>query len=103
MEKAGDIAREALSQMMPTARRAEVRACMAWPDAVGSEIAAQTRPMHMRQGAMTVAASNAAWATELGYLAEELKEQLNAALGTEAVKSLRFVVRPQAAGPEERE
>jgi len=66
---------------------------MCWAKAVGDEIASRTRPMRLVQGTLTVAADNAVWANQLGYMSEQLRESLNALLGEETVSHIRFVVR----------
>lgn len=61
-----------------------------WETAVGSRIAAKTRPIRIERGVLQVAAASAAWAQELSLLSESIITQLNR-LGLE-VKSLRFRV-----------
>ncbi len=67
---------------------------MAWADAVGGEISAHSRPVRLSDGTLVVATGNATWASQLGYLAEDVRMRLNAVVGQEAVERLRVVVRP---------
>jgi predicted nucleic acid-binding Zn ribbon protein len=60
-----------------------------WPEAVGAVIAAQAEPSTERDGVLGVTCSSAVWAQELDLMGPELVGRINAALGTEAVRSLR--------------
>jgi predicted nucleic acid-binding Zn ribbon protein len=66
----------------------------AWPGVVGDVIAAEARPTAERGGVVTISCHAAVWAQELDLMAPELIERLNAALGREAVRSLRCVATP---------
>jgi predicted nucleic acid-binding Zn ribbon protein len=61
-----------------------------WEIAVGSRIAAKTRPTRLDRGVLYVATASAAWAQELSILSESILAQLGR-LGVE-VKALRFRV-----------
>ena len=60
-----------------------------WAEAVGEVVAAQAEPTGERDGVLTVTCASAVWAQELDLMGPELVERLNAALGSEAVRSLR--------------
>ncbi len=61
----------------------------AWPSAVGSDIARNAWPARVaRDGTVSVHASSAAWAFELG----QLEPRIRASLGALAPPRLRFVV-----------
>jgi predicted nucleic acid-binding Zn ribbon protein len=60
-----------------------------WPEAAGAVIAAQAEPSTERDGVLGVTCSSAVWAQELDLMGPELVGRINAALGTEAVRSLR--------------
>jgi predicted nucleic acid-binding Zn ribbon protein len=60
-----------------------------WPDAVGDVIATQAEPTAEREGVLTVTCSSAVWAQELDLMGPDLVGRINAALGTETVRSLR--------------
>jgi len=62
-------------------------------DIAGKAIAAETAPASEREGTVTVECSGSVWAQELALLAPDLTSRLNAALGTPAVRRLRFVVK----------
>lgn len=61
-----------------------------WETAVGSRIAARTRPIRLDRGMLVVGAASSAWAQELALLAEPILGQLRAR-GV-AVTELRFRV-----------
>jgi predicted nucleic acid-binding Zn ribbon protein len=60
-----------------------------WAQAAGPAIAAAARPTAERDGVLTVTCEAAVWAQELDLMAGDLIPQLNAALGQEAIASLR--------------
>ncbi len=61
-----------------------------WETAVGSRIAAKTRPLRLDRGVLHIATASAAWAQELSILSESILTQLTR-LGVE-VRGLRFKV-----------
>jgi predicted nucleic acid-binding Zn ribbon protein len=63
-----------------------------WRAAMGDRIAAQARPLKERDGVITVGCTAATWAQELDLLQDELLTRLNASLGAQRVRGLRFVV-----------
>ncbi|MGH3126931.1 MAG: DciA family protein [Gaiellaceae bacterium] len=67
----------------------------AWPEVVGDAIARQAWPLRIaRDGTLHVATSSATWANELGFLAAEILERLQARLGPDAPSRLRCAVGP---------
>ena len=74
-------------RLAPHTTLAEVQ--RVWPDAVGDVIAAQAEPTSEREGVLTVTCSSAVWAQELDLMGPDLVGRINAALGAEAVRSLR--------------
>jgi predicted nucleic acid-binding Zn ribbon protein len=72
----------------PPTLLARVQAC--WADAVGEVVNAEARPVAERDGTVTVSCGSSVWAEELKMMAPDLRGQLNAALGEEAVTELRF-------------
>ncbi|MFO0551594.1 MAG: DUF721 domain-containing protein [Polyangiaceae bacterium] len=63
-----------------------------WERAVGTRIAARTRPAKLDRGVLLVLTASAAWSNELSLLAGPIVEQLRA-LGVD-VKEIRFRVGP---------
>ena len=60
-----------------------------WPEVVGPAIAAECEPVSERAGAVTVACRSSVWAQELTFMAPDLAERLNAALGGPQVRELK--------------
>ena len=79
-------------RLAPQTTLAEVQ--RVWPDAVGSVVAAQAEPTGERDGVLTVTCSSAVWAQELDLMGPELVARLNAALGSEKIRSLRCSAAP---------
>jgi predicted nucleic acid-binding Zn ribbon protein len=69
----------------------------AWPEAVGEVIAAQAHPSADRDGVVTVTCTSSVWAQELTLMGPELAGRLNATLGAEIVRELRFRAAPAGA------
>ena len=61
-----------------------------WSEVVGDTIASNARPLHIRQGSLTVGVREPIWLQELKYQAETIREKLNERLGREAVRTVRF-------------
>jgi hypothetical protein len=61
-----------------------------WAEAVGEEIAANTRPVQFRQGRLAVSASSSAWAQTLQLMAEAIGDRLNERLGGTVVREVVF-------------
>jgi predicted nucleic acid-binding Zn ribbon protein len=79
-------------RLAPHTTLAEVQ--RVWPQAVGDVIAAQAAPTGERDGVLTVTCSSAVWAQELDLMGPELVGRINAALSTQAVRSLRCSAAP---------
>jgi predicted nucleic acid-binding Zn ribbon protein len=79
-------------RLAPQTTLAEVQ--RVWPDAVGEVVAAQAEPTGERDGVLTVTCASAVWAQELDLMGPELAQRINAALGSDAVRSLRCSAAP---------
>ncbi len=60
-----------------------------WESAAGTAVASAARPTAERDGVLTVTCTAAVWAQELNLMANQLIEQLNSALGEQAIRELR--------------
>jgi len=60
-----------------------------WERAVGPAIAGSAHPTAEHDGVLTVICDASVWAQELDLMAGQLLENLNAALGVEAIRELR--------------
>jgi predicted nucleic acid-binding Zn ribbon protein len=60
-----------------------------WEQSVGSRIAEAGRPVHERDGSLTVLCTDSVWAAELELMGPELLKRLNTALGGDLIQRLR--------------
>jgi predicted nucleic acid-binding Zn ribbon protein len=66
-----------------------------WPEIVGADLAAHTRPDRLDGGELVVIADSTAWATQVRLLAGTLIQRLNTELGSAAI------ARVKVRGPEQ--
>lgn len=68
------------------------KAVVYWRMVVGTEIAAVTRALYIRDGVMSVRVKTGAqaWKTELAHIKGDIIQKLNQAVGAEVVKDIRF-------------
>jgi hypothetical protein len=62
----------------------------AWQEIVGTEIAANTQPLQLRQGRLVVAVSSSVWAQTLQFMSGQIQERLNRSLGEDTVRLIVF-------------
>lgn len=63
-----------------------------WPQAVGQQINAQTRPDSFRNGILFVKTVSSVWGQQLHFVKQEIMEKLNRLSGNHpAVKDIRFI------------
>lgn len=60
-----------------------------WPEIVGSDLAAHTKPESFEDGEVLIAADSTAWATQVRMLARTLIRRLNEELGEGTVKKVK--------------
>ena len=72
-----------------------------WAEIVGPGIADHADPTSLRRGVLRVRADSPAWATELGYLADELRTRVNEAVSTDLVGEVRVWIGPRGDRPRE--
>jgi len=73
-----------------------------WDDIVGPGIAGHAEPTSLRDGVLRIRVASPAWATEIGYLADEIKERANEIAGSPLVGEVRVWSGPGAIGRSER-
>ena len=61
-----------------------------WPEIVGAEMAAHTRPDRLDGDELVVIADSTAWATQVRWLAKDLIRTLNAELGSGTVATVKI-------------
>jgi hypothetical protein len=64
-----------------------------WPALVGDRLAAETAPLTLEGGVLTVGATSGPWGAQARFLHQEICRRTNEALGGDAVRSVRVVVR----------
>lgn len=65
-----------------------------WTDVVGEAVAGHARLRTLRGGVLTIAVDAPPWATELRYLAGEVRDRISALVASDAVQEVRIVVEP---------
>ncbi|MDQ3952268.1 MAG: DUF721 domain-containing protein [Actinomycetota bacterium] len=73
------------------------RVWAAWSDIVGPAVAAHAEPTSLRGGVLKVRVDSPAWATEIGYLADEIRSRANAVTGKPLVSEVRVWTGPAPA------
>jgi predicted nucleic acid-binding Zn ribbon protein len=69
------------------AGRAEVGGVFGrWEDAVGAAVAANVRPVRLEQGTLLVEVDDPAWATQVRFLADDLRSRLREVTGVEVTR-----------------
>jgi hypothetical protein len=96
VEPVGSIVRRLLSGSRMRRGMAVGRLVRGWEGVVGPKLAAETDPLGIEGGALLVAASSGAWATQVTFLAAEIARKANSELGSTEVKNVRVIVRPEA-------
>jgi predicted nucleic acid-binding Zn ribbon protein len=80
--------REVFSRGMPVAELAS-----RWPVIVGERLAAETAPVSLEDGLLTVGATNGPWGAQARFLQEQIRDKADEALGAGSVRSIRIIVR----------
>jgi hypothetical protein len=63
-----------------------------WPAAVGHQIAAQTQPDCLKNGALFVRTTSSVWVQQLHFMKEDIRKKLNEMAKKEVIKEIRFTV-----------
>ena len=67
----------------------------AWPELVGPQLAANTKPVHLENKVLAIEVTHPAWIFELrGAPQAEILARLQARFGKNEIRSLRFTVDP---------
>jgi hypothetical protein len=65
-----------------------------WPDVVGSLAAQNTKPAAFKGKILLVHVAGSSWMHELQFLKEEIIHGINARLGAERIREIRFKIGP---------
>lgn len=68
----------------------ENNALFLWNQAVGESIAANAKPIFIKDGVMTVETRNHAWSQELSLISEQIIDAVNNAVGKKVISALKF-------------
>jgi predicted nucleic acid-binding Zn ribbon protein len=63
-----------------------------WDDVVGERLAEESRPAALDGGILFVKATSAAWATQIGFLAEQVATRANEVMGRAVVVAVKVAV-----------
>jgi hypothetical protein len=66
-----------------------------WSSVVGPRVGAESAPVSLDGGVLVVAATTGPWGAQVRFLADQIRERANEALGSGAVVTVRVVVRPE--------
>jgi hypothetical protein len=66
-----------------------------WSSVVGPRLGAESAPVSLDRGILVVAATTGPWGAQVRFLAEQIRERANQALGQGSVETVRVVVRPE--------
>lgn len=67
-----------------------------WREIVGADVAAHAEPTSLRSGVLRIRVDSPAWATEISYLAAEIRSRANAVTGKPLVSEVRVWSGPPA-------
>jgi predicted nucleic acid-binding Zn ribbon protein len=68
-----------------------------WPEVVGGTISEQTLPVAFEKGTLHIWVKHSAWMQQLWFFQDAIKEKVNAHLGKNWVKQVRFTLSRRAA------
>jgi len=65
-----------------------------WSVVVGPRLGAESAPVSLDRGILVVAATTGPWGAQVRFLADQIRERANEAIGEGSVLTVRVVVRP---------
>jgi len=71
----------------------------AWSDIVGEDLARVCEPVRLAGGVLVVRVVDQTWATQLRYMLDRVRENVNVRLGRHEVRTVRLVVGALEGGP----
>lgn len=66
-----------------------------WEAVVGARLASESAPVSLEGGVLVVAASAGPWGAQARFLVDEIRKRANASLGSDIVRTVQIVVRPE--------
>lgn len=101
LQRIDEILARALRKRHVPFRQEDRRLIEIWGQAVGPQIASQSRPEHLRGELLLVKVANSVWRHQLHFLKEEIIDKVNTCLGKTSVKDIRFVIGQLPAAPDQ--
>ncbi|MDI6734833.1 MAG: DUF721 domain-containing protein [bacterium] len=78
---------------IPLSRKlAEVRAIQLWPDVVGDNVSAHTKPLSIQDKIIFVKVDNSAWCNELSFFKKDIIKKVNEGVGMRVIRDVYFKV-----------
>lgn len=65
-----------------------------WHHIVGDDIARNAEPTSLKQGVLRIRTATPTWATEMSYLANDIKARVNEAVGRDVVQEIKVWTSP---------
>lgn len=92
MTHIGSILGNALNNFRPSSDTGMTKIWKLWDNALGNVTAREAKPGAFRDGILIVHVSNSVWLQHLTFLQEQIKADLNNALGDSLIKELKFKI-----------
>lgn len=70
-----------------------------WPEIVGEDVAAHTRPSAIDGQTLVVVAADTTWASQLRWLENQLIDSIEKVSGSDRIKAIKVRVAPQGSSP----
>lgn len=87
----GDLLRKEIEENQSTFRFDDINAINAWPKIVGHTVASKTKRPFIKDGRMTIQVDSPPLRHELNMMRTTIAKAINAEIGKEVVKELKFV------------
>ena len=65
-----------------------------WPEIVGDDVARNAEPTSLKEGVLRIRTATPTWATEMSYLANDIRARVNDALRREVVREVKIWTSP---------
>lgn len=101
-ERVGDLVEQLLKRADARGALRAARACAAWEEVAGPLAARHSKAIRVTDGELLVAVDTPAWATEMSLMKDRYLEEIQARVGKDAVRSIRFTVSKRASASAQR-
>ena len=90
----GSILNDVLKTLRPDVDHGLLQVWQLWDDVVGRAIAENARPAAFKGNLLLVHVTSSPWVHQLHFLKKEITEKLNAAMGQDLVRDIKFKIGP---------